>query len=254
MGSEYIPPIRLAILEADTPVPGIQSKFGSYGGVFEYLFARGCKSFKPPVPLSAVLKLSYHDVVHDPTSYPDLNTIDAILISGSKHNAFDQDPWILELVKYTRKCLDSGRVRVIGVCFGHQIVGLAMGTPVGTNLRGWELSVVEHNLTEEGKKFFGLEKLSIHQMHRDIVHKLPPGVIALASTDICPVQAMYAPRRLITVQGHPEFTKDMVGEILQRRYDGGILSPDIYKDGMRRVGNEHDGVAVARAFIRFLRE
>ncbi|KAI0109827.1 class I glutamine amidotransferase-like protein [Daldinia grandis] len=253
MGSMYIPPIRLAILEADNPVPGIKAEYGSYGGVFQYLFERACASLEPPQPLSAVLKLSFHDIVNHPESYPDPETIDAILISGSKYSAYDNDDWIVRLTQYTRRCLEGGRVRVIGVCFGHQIVGRALGAEVGKNVRGWEISVTEHELTEEGKRLFGVQKLAIHQMHRDQVFSLPPGAIQLARTEMCDVQSMYKPGRFITVQGHPEFTDDMVREILEMRRRGGILGPDIFQDGMNRVSNNHDGIAVAKAFLRFLR-
>ncbi|KAI0128189.1 class I glutamine amidotransferase-like protein [Hypoxylon sp. NC0597] len=254
MGSEYIPPARLAILEADTPVPGVKAKYGSYGGVFRNLFERACATLNPPQPLSAQLDLSYHDIVNDLDAYPDLEAIDAILISGSKYSAYENDEWILRLVDFTRRCLESGRVRVIGVCFGHQIVGRAMGADVGKNDRGWELSVTEHKLTDEGKRLFGMDKISIHEMHRDVVFNLPQGVTKLAHTDVCDVQGMYEPRRLLTVQGHPEFTGDMVREILEMRRYGGIISKDLFEDGMRRVNNKHDGVAVARAFLRFLHE
>lgn len=159
MGSEYIPPIRLAILEADTPVPGVKAKFGSYGGVFKHLFERACASLDPPQPLPAQLQLSSHDIVNDLSAYPDPETIDAILITGSKYSAYENDEWIERLVQYTRRCLEGGRVRVVGVCFGHQIVGRAMGAEVGKNIRGWEISVTEHELTDEGKKLFGVEKL-----------------------------------------------------------------------------------------------
>ncbi|KAI0841409.1 class I glutamine amidotransferase-like protein [Hypoxylon sp. FL0890] len=254
MGSEYIQPVRLAILEADTPVPGIKAKYGSYGGVFRHLFEQACATLNPPQPLSAQLDISHHDIVNDLDAYPDPETIDAILITGSKYSAYENDEWIIRLTQYTRRCLEGGRVRVVGVCFGHQIVGRAMGADVGKNIRGWELSVTGHELTDEGKKLFGMEKISIHEMHRDVVFSLPPGVTNLASTDVCEVQAMYVPRRLVTVQGHPEFTGDMVREILEMRRYGGIIGQDIFEDGMRRVNNKHDGVAVARAFLRFLRE
>lgn len=159
MGSVYVPPTRLAILEADTPLPGIKAKYGSYGGVFTHLFERACASLNPPQPLPALLELSSHNIVNDLNAYPDPETIDAILISGSKFSAYENDEWIIRLVQYTRRCLEGGRVRVIGVCFGHQIVGRAMGADVGKNTRGWELSVVDHNLTEDGKKILNVEKL-----------------------------------------------------------------------------------------------
>ncbi|OTB00372.1 hypothetical protein M426DRAFT_65961 [Hypoxylon sp. CI-4A] len=254
MGSEYIPPLRLAILEADTPMPGIKAKYGEYGSIFTQLFERACESLDPPQPLSAQLRITSHDVVNDLDAYPDPETIDAILISGAKYSAFDDDEWIVRLAQYTRRCLEGGRVRVIGVCFGHQIAARAVGVDVARNTRGWEISVTDVDLTEEGKKIFGLEKLAIHQMHRDSVASLPPGAVPLASTTMCPVQAIYVPGRLFSVQGHPEFTSFFAKEIIETRRYGGILGEDIFKDGMRRAANKHDGVAVARAFLRFLRE
>ena len=91
-------------------------------------------------------------------------------------------------------------------------------------------------------------------MHRDIIHEYPKGAIPLAHTPVCATQAMYIPKRMIALQGHPEFTEDMVREILERRHDGGILPDAVFEDAMSRVADAHDGVAIARAFLRFLRE
>ncbi|GAP82708.2 putative gmp synthase protein [Rosellinia necatrix] len=245
-------PIRLAILEADIPVAGIQAKYQSYGGVFAHLFKRACASFPQPVSLESQLTLSSHEVVNDMTAYPNPDTIDAILITGSKHNAFDNDEWIVRLVNFTKLCIEGGRIRVIGVCFGHQIIGRALGAQLGKNPRGWEVSVTEHELTDEGKKIFGLEKMSIHQMHRDAVLSFPPGALQLARTDVCNNQAMYVPGRFISVQGHPEFTEEMVREILDIRRSSGGVTNEIYQDGIDRVANKHDGVSIAQAFLRFL--
>ncbi|KAI0484825.1 putative class I glutamine amidotransferase [Xylariaceae sp. FL0804] len=264
-------PIRLAILEADTPAPGIRERYGGgYGGVFTHLFERACAD--AGVPLSDELELSTYHVVddeYDDTSttgeagqkrrreiaYPDPEAVDAVLITGSKHNAYDADAWIDRLVAYARRCLEGGRVRVIGVCFGHQVVGRAVGARVGLNPRGWELSVVEHELTEAGRRYFGMDKLSMNQMHRDaVLDDSLPGVEILARTEICPNQAMYSPGRFITVQGHPEFTSDMVREILEMRRYGGAIGKDLYADGMRRVADAQQGVQVARVFLKFLRE
>jgi GMP synthase (glutamine-hydrolysing) len=90
-------------------------------------------------------------------------------------------------------------------------------------------------------------------MHRDVVLSYPADAEPLAETDVCPVQAMLIPGRAITVQGHPEFTEEIVREILEVRHVNGILPDAVFKSGMDRVGNEHDGVAIAQAFLRFLR-
>jgi GMP synthase-like glutamine amidotransferase len=50
-------------------------------------------------------------------------------------------------------------VRIIGVCFGHQIVGRALGLRVGRNDDGWEVSVLPIGLTEFGAEFTGRREL-----------------------------------------------------------------------------------------------
>lgn len=68
-------------------------------------------------------------------------------------------PWINRLVEFTQQVLAQNRVRIVGVCFGHQIVGRALGVKVGRSDQGWEVAVCDMDLTEEGKEVFGLEKL-----------------------------------------------------------------------------------------------
>ncbi len=65
---------------------------------------------------------------------------------------------------------------------------------------------------------------------------------------------MYIRNRVITVQGHPEFNEEIVRELLEVRHRQGIFDDETFEDGIRRVGNGHDGVVVAEAFLRFLLE
>lgn len=249
------PPLRIAILECDTPLENANAKYGGYGGVFTALLRASAKALGQPDKLDPEtgLEISKWDVVNG-EEYPNLEDIDAILMTGSRHNSFDDIPWINRLVEFTRKVLAQDRVRIIGVCFGHQILGRALGVKVGRNDAGWEISVCDVDLTEKGKELFQRDKLRLQQMHRDIVFYYPPDVVPLGSSPCCAVQGMYSSRRFITVQGHPEFTEEIVSEILQSRRAAGIFTEDEYKDAIARVGNEHDGIAVGMAFLRFLME
>lgn len=76
----------------------------------------------------------------------------------------------------------------------------------------------------------------------------------LGFSDVCKVQGMYAPARLITVQGHPEFTEDIMEELLIIRHDQGIFDDIFFADATRRVSLEQDGVLVAQAFLALLLE
>ncbi|KAM0739774.1 hypothetical protein ACQRIT_004958 [Beauveria bassiana] len=247
-------PLRLAVLEADTPQPQTRARIGNYTAVFTQLFQGACDISTPPKKLADELTISGHGIVDDLHAYPSLDDVDAILISGSRHNSFDNDPWILKLVEYTKAALATNRVRIIGVCFGHQILSRALGCKVGRNAKGWEVAVTTVDLTPEGKKVFDLEKMRIHQMHTDIVADFPADAIPLGGNDACSVQAMYSPGKYIAVQGHPEFTKDIVTEILFNRHTVGVFTDELYNDGMSRVADEHDGFVIARSFLKFLRD
>ncbi|KAI9836667.1 MAG: hypothetical protein M1819_001302 [Sarea resinae] len=247
------PPLRIAILECDTPLDRTRAKYGGYGGVFKALLEAGADALGQPDLISSKkgLDLTTWDVEKAET-YPNLDDIDAILMTGSRNNAFDNKPWIIKLVDFVAKVLEQRRVRIIGVCFGHQIVGRAMGVKVDRSDEGWEAAVTPMELSSKGKEIFRQSNLSLHQMHRDIVYEYPEGVEDLGSSPRCRVQGMYSAGRLITVQGHPEFTADIVTEILGARHDQGIFDDPTFEDAMSRVRKHHDGVVVAQAFLRFL--
>lgn len=187
-----------------------------------------------------------------------------------EHDAHADAPWILKLVDFTAKALQSKRIRVIGVCFGHQIVARSLGVKVGRNPDGWEAAVNDVKLTPKGQDLFRLRDLvrlqsvslvyqltvfqRIHQMHRDIVFEYPEGFESLGSSPVCSVQGMYSPGHVITVQGHPEFTGPIMKEIIETRHKTGIFDDEAYKNHAKKIDLPHDGVAVGSAFVRFLLE
>jgi GMP synthase-like glutamine amidotransferase len=91
-------------------------------------------------------------------------------------------------------------------------------------------------------------------MHRDVVFEYPEGVEALGGSPRCLVQGMYKKGAFISVQGHPEFTEAIVSYLVTMRNKQGIFNTEEAKDALSRVGNPHDGVTIAKAFLRFLLE
>ncbi|KAL6719203.1 hypothetical protein ACLMJK_003440 [Lecanora helva] len=266
-------PIRIAILEADIPIGSIRTKYGSYGGVFTSFLHKACDA-------SHISRDRLHitgwDVVNSENApegqeedmggenkckrrkgYPALDEVDGVLITGSRFNAFDNDPWVIKLVEYTQQILGQDRVKIIGCCYGHQILGRALGAKVARSESGaWEVSVCQVNQTPKGKELFGgKDVLSIFQMHKDLVYHYPSSPSSLeplGSSDACKVQGMYIPERALSVQGHPEFTEEIVRELLGYRRAQGIFDDRIYEEAMSRVGDNQDGVMVGQAFLRFL--
>lgn len=80
------PPIRLGILECDTPIRSIIEKYGTFGRQFQTLLDAAAHAMKQPElsPISSngSLDVSLWDVV-DKMEYPDLDKVDALLVTGS---------------------------------------------------------------------------------------------------------------------------------------------------------------------------
>lgn len=69
------PPLRIAILEADTPLPEALAKYGGYGGVFKQLLRAGADALRyTGLSASEGLDISVFDVVTK-QEYPNLEDI-----------------------------------------------------------------------------------------------------------------------------------------------------------------------------------
>ena len=76
-------PLRIAVLECDTPVTNTNAKYGGYRGVFEALLKSSAEALGQPERLSPDdLEISGWDVVNG-EEYPKLEDIDAVLLTGS---------------------------------------------------------------------------------------------------------------------------------------------------------------------------
>ena len=91
-------------------------------------------------------------------------------------------------------------------------------------------------------------------MHRDIVCELPKDCINLGYSPVCGIQGFYRPKRILTVQAHPEFNDFIVSKIMELQHEQKIFDDDLFKDGISRAGLAHDGPVVGAAIIRFLLE
>ncbi len=78
------PPLRIAILECDTPIGKTKAKYGGYGNVFRALLEAGAEHLAQKDDVAKPeLKLEYYDVV-GAQAYPKLEDVDAVLLTGSR--------------------------------------------------------------------------------------------------------------------------------------------------------------------------
>lgn len=81
------PPLRIAVLECDTPLDNTRAKYGGYGGVFRALLNSGAEALaKEKGEDKAVeLEITKFDVVAEEI-YPSLENVDAVLLTGSRES------------------------------------------------------------------------------------------------------------------------------------------------------------------------
>ena len=77
----------------------------------------------------------------------------------AEHTAFADDAWIVALVGFVKSFLETSGKPVVGICFGHQIIGRALGAKVCKSPGGWELSVDKIDSTPEGRDLLGVSSL-----------------------------------------------------------------------------------------------
>ncbi|TRM66505.1 class I glutamine amidotransferase-like protein [Schizophyllum amplum] len=238
---------RLALLKCATPIPSVQRENGDYLQMFRELLRNALP--RPDLDF----QLDGFDVVHN-MEYPLADTMDVysgVLISGSAASAYDDKEWINKLVGWVKWLAEAKpNIKIFGICFGHQIVARALGGTCEPNGQ-WEVGPTVVSLTDAGKAVFGKDSLYLQQMHRDHVPDVVPGFELLGSTPICRNHGMvkYADAdphsiHILTMQGHPEFTAQIVDKIIDARVQGGILDARTAQDYATRRAWTNDGVTV----------
>jgi GMP synthase (glutamine-hydrolysing) len=138
---------------------------------------------------------------------PQPSGVDGVVVTGSLASVADPEPWMAPLGRWLLRTAES--IPVLGVCFGHQLLGAALGGRVERNPRGPEAGTARVILTEAGRAdplFRGVPaRLAVQQSHSDHVPALPPGAVLLAGNAHTPVQAFAHGRNVRAVQFHPEF-------------------------------------------------
>lgn len=152
-----------------------------------------------------------------------------VVVTGSSSSMTSPEPWYPEAIDFLKAAVDAD-LPTLGVCFGHQMLAVALGGRVEKNPRGREIGTVRVELTDAGAAdplFAGLPRVvEVQATHTDAVTELPAGAVLLASNERCSVQAFAIGSRIRTVQWHPEFSATVIRGYVDGR------APLIREEGM----------------------
>jgi GMP synthase-like glutamine amidotransferase len=200
--------MKVAILETGRPPGDLAQKFGDYPRMFADLLGTG-------------FDIESFDV--QAGELPEAAAYGAYLITGSPAGVYDPLPWIEPLMQFIRSAEGA---KMVGICFGHQVMAEALGGHVEKSDKGWGAGLHRYTVVRPEPWIDTVGIIAIPASHQDQVVVQPPNSEVVAASDFTPFAALaWTDRPAISFQFHPEFSPAFAKALIEQRYDV-VPNPD----------------------------
>lgn len=194
--------IRIAILETGRPPRALIDRFGDYPSMFRALLGEGFEA--------TTFDVQAGELPDDPAEF------DGVIVTGSAAGAYDDLPWIAPLEAWLRAA--RGRTRLVGICFGHQIMAQAFGGRVEKSERGWGVGLHRYDIvSDEPWMRPPARTVAVPVSHQDQVTAIPPDARVIATSAFTPFGGVTYGDDAISFQCHPEFAPDYAAALIEGR-------------------------------------
>ena len=223
--------MKLAIIETGRPPGNLADEFGDYPAMFAKLLGPGLEVE------------SFHAAAGE---LPEPEAHHAYLITGSPAGVYDPLPWIEPLQQFIRS---ADGAKMVGICFGHQIMAEALGGHVEKSEKGWGAGLHRYQIVHSGPWMDGFGSVAVPASHQDQVIVQPPNTEVVAASDFTPLAALaWTDRPAISFQFHPEFSLAFAKALIEKRYDT-VPDPDA---AIASLDAPNDSARVAQWIRNFL--
>lgn len=195
----------LCILVAGDPVPKTQERAGGFANLVR-------------AGLEGAWQGGFVEVdVRTAEALPEPERFAGLIVTGSASSVTERAPWMLRIEEYLARAVELEQP-LLGICFGHQLLGQALGGLVERNPRGREMGTVELRvLADDPLLDRSVAPALAHATHVDSVTVLPKVAQILAATELEPHAALRFGARAWGVQFHPEFDEQVMSEYISSR-------------------------------------
>jgi len=220
--------MKIGILQTGHAPEELLARLGDYADIFERMLAGSGFDFD-----------TYNVVDMEFPAGPD--DADGWLITGSKHGAYEEHPWIAPLEMLIQD-IHARKVPLVGVCFGHQIIAQALGGKVVKFPGGWSVGRTEYMLNGA--------PVALNAWHQDQVVELPQDARVLGSSGFCENAFLAYGDHIWTVQPHPEFGPDFIDGLIQGRGKG-VVPEEQLREAAANLNAPTDNASIAAHIAAF---
>ena len=229
--------MEIGILQTGQSPLVLRQEHGDFVDMFQDLFRPQAFTFRR----YAVCEMEFPTRVSD---------ADGWLVTGSKCGVYETHAWIPPLEEFLRNAYRAG-VRVVGICFGHQIFAQAMGGKVEKFQGGWQVGMKSYDFTELRTSNL-TQNNCVPAWHQDQIVSKPDRAKILGHSPHCQYAVLGYEDRALTFQPHPEFTKPFMKDLITLRKD--ILDAALIEQAQESLTHHNDGLAVAQHIAAFYRQ
>ena len=188
-------------------------------------------------------------------SLPAPDGLAGIVITGSPAMVSAKLDWSERTARWLHQAVQTN-VKMLGVCYGHQLLAHALGGVAGSNPAGRQIGTVNSQLIDNIDKdpLLGSlpKRFTAQASHSEVVLQLPPGAQRLATSPLDENFAIRFSENAWGVQYHPEFSAPVMSDYIHYRADAlreEGLNPE---ELMARVTETEEAASVLRKFVELL--
>lgn len=202
---------------------------------------------------ATTLEIEFHDGIANPLPKPHL--LAGVIIMGSLSMVTEEANWMKRLAAEIVQ-LAEFNVPTLGICFGHQLISYAFGGEVDFNPNGLEVGTVNISRLTSSNNDSLLSQLP-EQFHAQAVHfqsvlALPKQAVRLAQSHLDQNHAFRVGECTWGVQFHPEFTADIMLDVLENFKDE--LGEEVVSRKIQQVVPADEAQRVLVNFARLCEE